>query len=84
MVTYFEAHPDLTWVTTTIRTERKPDPLVLVGAKDENLAGWNDFKQVIEPELGSAPCAVNLSVEKQRFQHLSAADYDSYQAVSVL
>ncbi len=81
MDTYFETHPDLAWVSTTMRTEHKPSPLVLVGAKDEKSAGWSDFKQVIEPILASAPCAVTLRVENQTVQDASAADYDSNQAV---
>ncbi len=45
MDTYFETNPDLTWVATTIQPERKPSPLVLVGAKDETLAdGTNSSK----------------------------------------
>ena len=78
MYEYFEAHTELDWVSTMLWTERKPNPLVVVGAQDEKDAGWSDFKQVIELKLSSAPCDVDLTIETQTIQDASAV-HDSSQ-----
>lgn len=78
---YLENHTDLTWVTTTMLTDRKPNPLVVIGAEDENETGRVDFRRRIEPLLGSAPCDVDLTIETQNPRELSGAVYDSKQPV---
>lgn len=72
---------DLTWVPTTMLTDRKPNPLVVIGAEDENETGWVDFRRRIEPLLGSAPCDIDLTIETETPKKLSGAVYDSKQPV---
>lgn len=60
-----------------MRIQHRLRPLVVVEAKDEKDAGWSDFKRVIERELSSAPCKVDLTIETQALQDLSATVHDS-------
>lgn len=81
MTAYFETHKELNWVSFTLRIQHRPNPLIVVGAEDEKQAGWSDFQRVIERELRFAPCEVDLLIEPQVLQDLSAAVHNSNQAV---
>ena len=81
MLKYFEKHPKLRRASVIMRTDLKPLPLVVVGAVDEKDPEWIDVKQEIKLALGSAPSDVDLLVETSRLRELSAAVYNSDQAV---